>query len=126
MTVPNTALRRIAIAGWLLLAGCADESGAPTAAAREDVKRGAAALQQYGCGACHRIAGIAGAEGVVGPPLVDMARRVYIGRGLPNSPENMIRWIRAPQEFAPRSAMPDMRVTAADAADMAAYLYRLE
>lgn len=82
-------------------------------------------MRQYGCGACHRIAGIAGAEGVVGPPLVDMARRVYIGRGLPNTRENMIRWIRTPQEFAPRSAMPDMQVTATDAADMAAYLYRL-
>ena len=119
------ATRTIAIAGWLLAAGCARESGAPVHSAHEEAQRGAAALRQYGCGACHRIAGIAGAEGVVGPPLVDMARRVYIGRGLPNTRENMIRWIRTPQEFAPRSAMPDMQVTATDAADMTAYLYRL-
>lgn len=126
MSRPRTAYRRIAIAGWLLLAGCGNESGAPAAAAREDVEHGAIALQQYGCGACHRIAGIPSADGVVGPPLVDMARRVYIGRGLPNTPENMARWIRAPQEFAPSSAMPDMQVTATDAAHMAAYLYRAE
>lgn len=124
MTDPGIAWRWVAIAGWLLLAGCANESAAPAAAARDDVKRGAIALQRYGCGACHRITGIASADGIVGPPLVDMARRVYIGRGLPNTPENMARWIRAPQEFAPRSAMPDMQVTAADAADMTAYLYR--
>lgn len=124
MTWPCTAYRPFAIAGWLLLAGCANESGTPATAAREDVQRGAAALQRYGCGACHRIPGIASADGVVGPPLIAMARRVYIGRGLPNTPANMIRWIRAPQEVAPRSAMPDMQVTAADAADMVAYLYR--
>lgn len=84
------------------------------------------ALQNYGCGACHRIPGVAGADGIVGPPLVEMRRRVYIGRGLPNTPENMLRWIRAPQELAPRSAMPDMQVSAADAHAMTAYLFRLE
>ena len=36
----------------------------------------------------------------------------------------MIRWIRAPQEMAPGSAMPDMQVSAADAKAMAAYLHR--
>ena len=126
MTGQDTALAPIAVAGWLLLAGCANESHAPAALVRADVARGAVALQQYGCGACHRIPGISGGDGVVGPPLVDMARRVYIGRGVPNTPENMIRWIRAPQEFAPGSAMPDMQVTVTDAAAMAAYLYRAE
>ena len=126
MTGLRTALHWFALAGWLLLAGCADQSGTPAVAAREHVQRGAAALQKYGCGACHRIPGIASADGVVGPPLVDMARRVYIGRGLPNSRENMIRWLRAPQELAPRSAMPDMQMTPADAQAIVAYLYRPE
>lgn len=126
MTGPGIALRRLAIAGWLLLAGCANESDAPAFDTREDVALGAIAFHQYGCGACHRVPGIASADGIVGPPLVDMARRVYIARGLPNTPENMIRWIRAPQELAPRSAMPEMQVTAADAAAMVAYLYRSE
>lgn len=116
--------RPFAIFGWLLLAACANESDAPRFGTREDAARGAIVLHQYGCGACHRIPGIASADGVVGPPLAAMARRVYIGRGLPNTPDNMIRWIRAPQEFAPHSAMPDMQVTAADAAAMVSYLYR--
>ena len=114
----------MAIAGWMLLAGCANESGAPVAAAGGDAARGGVALERYGCGACHRIRGIAGGTGTVGPPLVEMSRRVYIGRGVPNSTDNMIRWIRSPQSFAPGSAMPDMQVTAADAADMVAFLYR--
>ena len=124
MTGLGQAFGRMAIAGWLSLAGCANESAAPQFGTREDVARGALALHQYGCGTCHRIAGIASADGVVGPPLVDLARRVYVGRGLPNNPQNMIRWIRAPQEFAPGSVMPDMQVTAVDAAAMVAYLYR--
>ncbi len=124
MSERSAVYGQFAICGWLFLAGCANESAAPRFGTREDAARGAIALHQYGCGTCHRIAGIASADGVVGPPLVDLARRVYIGHGLPNNPQNMIRWIRAPQEFAPGSVMPDMQVTAADAAAMVAYLYR--
>jgi cytochrome c len=124
MTGPRTTLRRIAVAGVVLLSSCANEADVPVAGARLDIERGAVALQRYGCGACHRIPGIPSADGVVGPPLVDMARRVYIASGLPNTPDNMARWIRAPQEFAPRSAMPDMQVSAADAAAIVTYLYR--
>lgn len=117
----------VAVAG-LLLFGCADDAdpvGVGSMRPRAAESHGALALQRYGCGTCHRIPGIAGAEGVVGPPLVDMARRVYVGRGLlPNTPENLIRFIRAPQALVPQSVMPDMQVTATDAADMVAYLYR--
>lgn len=45
---------------------------------------------------------------------------------LPNTPENMVRWIRSPQEFEPRTAMPDMQVGEEQARDMVAYLYTLE
>jgi cytochrome c len=124
MSGARATLRCFAAAGGLFLASCANESDAPAAVARIDIEHGAMALQRYGCGACHRIPGIASADGVVGPPLVDMARRVYIAGGLPNTPDNMTRWIRAPQEIAPRSAMPDMQVSAADAAAIVTYLYR--
>ena len=55
-----------------------------------------------------------------------MARRVYLGGVLPNTPENMTRFIRAPQKADPRSAMPDMGVTEEHARDMVAYLYTLK
>lgn len=118
--------------GWalvgagLLLIGCDNKSHNRSSLARAEVRQGAIALHNHGCGACHRIPGIAGADGVVGPPLVNMGQRVYIGRGLPNTPENMIRWILSPQQIAPRSAMPDMQVTPADAKSMTAYLHRRE
>lgn len=111
-----------------LAGGCADrpaETAAPTAPASSQIlDRGAMALHAYGCGSCHLIPGMASADGIVGPPLVDMRRRVYIGRGLPNTPQNMARWIQLPQQFAPGSAMPDMQVSDADAQAITAYLWQ--
>jgi cytochrome c1 len=82
-------------------------------------------LRQFGCGTCHGIAGVAAAEGTTGPPLAGVARRVYLAGVVPNSPENMARWIRAPQQYKPGTAMPDLRLTEAQARDMVAYLQGL-
>jgi cytochrome c len=90
-----------------------------------DVARGRALLHQYGCGYCHRIRGVDAARGDIGPPLDDVGRRVYLAGALPNTPEQMARWIRAPQAYRPGTAMPDMNVSEKDANDMVAYLYRL-
>jgi cytochrome c1 len=62
----------------------------------------------------------------VGPPLKGVASRVIIGGVLPNSPENMVLWLRHPQKVAPLTAMPDLGVTEQDARDIAAYLATLE
>ena len=51
-----------------------------------DPKRGAALIERYGCGACHTIPGINGANGLVGPPLNMMGRRIYIAGVLRNTP----------------------------------------
>ena len=90
-----------------------------------DPERGRLLLRQYGCASCHSIRGVASASGNVGPPLNGVAQRVYLGGVLPNTPENMVRWIRGPQRFDPRTAMPDMQVPEAEARDMVAYLYAL-
>jgi cytochrome c2 len=90
-----------------------------------NVEQGRLLLRQFGCGACHRIPGVADAQGNVGPPLEGVARRVYLGGVLPNSPENMARWIRAPKSFDPQTAMPELQVSEAHARDMVAFLYTL-
>lgn len=90
-----------------------------------DARRGARLIAAYGCAACHRVPGIAGARGNVGPPLDRMADRSYIAGMLRNTPANMVRWLRFPQSVVPGNAMPDMRLTAAQASDIAAYLYTL-
>jgi mono/diheme cytochrome c family protein len=96
-------------------------SGAPG-----DAKAGKKALQQYLCVTCHQIPGVTGANRHVGPPLNGMAGRKYIGGIIPNTPENMVRWLQNPQQFDPLSAMPNLSVTDRDARDMAAFLYTLE
>ena len=55
-------------------------------------------------------------------PLAGMARRGLIAGRLSNTRENMVTWLRAPQKVDPHTAMPDLRVTEADAHDIAAYL----
>lgn len=105
----------------LALAGC----GADPPVAGGDAANGRLLLRQFGCGTCHRIPGVAAAEGTTGPPLAGAARRVYLAGVVPNSPENMARWIRAPQRHKPSTTMPDLRVTEAQARDMVAYLQGL-
>src|SRR5581483_6561824 len=84
----------------------------------------AVAAAGAGCGACHTIAAVDGADGKVGPPLAHFADRRYIAGELPNTPENLVRWIMDPQAVEPRTVMPDLDVGEPQARDIAAYLYR--
>jgi len=90
-----------------------------------DARAGRRALQQYLCATCHTIPGIAGADRRVGPPLGGFADRQYIAGVLPNTPANLMHWLRHPTQVDPLSAMPDLGVTELDARDMAAFLYTL-
>jgi cytochrome c1 len=45
---------------------------------------------------------------------------------LPNSPENLVRWIKSPQSVEPGTAMPTLGLTDQQARDAAAYLYTLQ
>jgi cytochrome c1 len=88
-------------------------------------RHGARLIQSYGCGSCHVVPGIEGADGVVGPPLMQIGRRIYIAGTLRNTSGNLVRWLRNPQQVLPGNAMPDMGLSEADARDVAAYLYTL-
>jgi cytochrome c2 len=89
------------------------------------VDAGKAAINRYGCGACHQIPGIPGAEGQVGPSLNAFGTRSEIAGVLVNNPQNLTRWVRRPQEIVPGNGMPDQGVTERDARDIAAYLYTI-
>lgn len=121
--VAAVCLPAAAIAG---VAGCGDSSsrdrGIQVPGANPD--RGAELIGSYGCGSCHTVAGVRGADGQVGPPLTDFGKRTYIAGELVNGPDNLERWIQDPQAVEPGTAMPDLGVTAPDARDIAAYLLR--
>ncbi|EJC64678.1 cytochrome c2 [Rhizobium leguminosarum bv. viciae WSM1455] len=88
-----------------------------------DPTRAPMIFRRYGCGGCHIIPGIPGADGKVGGPLTDLRQRVYIGGVANNTPENLVRWIVFPQRFSANSAMPATGISEAEARDLVAYLY---
>jgi cytochrome c2 len=90
-----------------------------------DPVRGREAIRSYGCGSCHHVRGVEGAEGQVGPPLDGIGGRAFIAGRLSNSADNIVRWITDPKGVDEKTAMPDLGVTDSDARDIAAYLYSL-
>ena len=89
-------------------------------------ERGAQLIEQFGCGSCHTVPGIRGADGLVGPPLTRFGARSYIAGELTNNAANLQRWIRDPQAVEPGTAMPNLGVSDVDAQDIAAYLFTLD
>lgn len=78
------------------------------------------------CVECHRIAGTE-STAQIGPDLTHIAQRSTLGAGvLPNDVDNLARWMQNPQHFKPGVNMPNMRLTDADAHDMATYLEGLK
>lgn len=115
---------------FLLLAACGDQNVSAPASQTVTAgiaERGHSILEanRHGCAACHVIPGVAGARGLVGPPLNAMGLRGYIAGRLPNQPENLIRWIAHPQSVDPQTAMPDTGISEDEARHVAAYLYTL-
>lgn len=91
-----------------------------------DPARGREQIVAYGCGSCHVVPGIAGANGMVGPPLTSWSQRRIIAGEVPNTPANLVYWITVPQSIEPGVAMPNLGVSDGQARDIAAYLYTLK
>ena len=88
-------------------------------------RAGRKVIQSAGCGACHTIPGIHGAHGEFGPPLSSFSRRTMIAGELPNTPDNLVRWIENPPSVESGTAMPNLGLDDKQARDAAAYLYTL-
>jgi cytochrome c len=78
-------------------------------------------MLRVGCGSCHRISGVAGAQGRTGPSLKGLGERQYIAGILPNTPENLARWLLHPDQIKPGTIMPDVGMSEEEAAAVAAY-----
>lgn len=113
----------------LLLSACATvpfQADQPVIPVPGDPVVGREVIVEYGCGACHRIPGIPNAQGLVGPPLDAWSRRGFIAGSLPNSPENLARFLADPDAASPGTAMPDLGLDPTEIAAIVAYLYTLD
>lgn len=116
----------LVIAVVVFLSSCSGEVNGvpePRSSSASSVEAGRRLIASYGCGSCHAVPGIRGADATVGPPLDHFYKRMYIAGQLPNTEENLIKWIQDPQEIVPGDGMPDLGVTEDDARAIAAYLY---
>ncbi len=93
--------------------------------ATEAQRAGEQAFQQS-CGGCHSVAGTA-AKGTSGPDLTHFGSRLSLGANtLPNTPENLARWIADPQEVKPGNLMPTAKLDGATVDQLVAYLENLK
>jgi cytochrome c len=110
-----------------VLCGCDQKSKRMAASMTGgDPDKGKSDMRQHGCSSCHTIPGVPGAKGLVGPPLSQMASRVYIGGVLKNTPDNMVRWLKDPPGVDPMTAMPNLHLSERDARDLASFIYTLK
>ena len=80
---------------------------------------GARIFGQQKCRDCH-------ADSQKGPPLMHIVGRRLLGGDIPNTPENLTRWITHPQSIKPGNRMPDSRLSGEEARALAAYLETLQ
>jgi len=120
-------MRRLLLCA-LLLAACnrEDKQHLRNMTGGGDPAKGKAAVIRYGCTTCHTVPGVEGPRGMVGPSLDHLASRAFIGGKIQNTPTNLIAWLQDPQSLDPNSAMPNQGITAAEAKDIAAFLYTLK
>jgi len=76
------------------------------------------------CIGCHTVRGVSG--GGIGPDLTHFgSRRTIAGGILPNTPENLARWVRQAPLVKPGSIMPEQKLSDAEVTALVAYLLSL-
>jgi cytochrome c len=110
---------------FFLTACSGDVNGVPEprVSSKDSIEAGRYLIASYGCGSCHFIPGVPGANAMAAPPLEAFYQRSYIAGRLPNTWKNLTKYIQDPQQIEPDSAMPDLGVTEEEAQEIAAYLY---
>ncbi|HUE46542.1 MAG TPA: cytochrome c [Aestuariivirgaceae bacterium] len=110
----------------LALAACSEAAPpAHLAIPGADPDRGRALIADYGCGTCHFVEGVTGADGLVAPPLENFANRTLLAGTFPNVPRFLVPWLIDPPDLKPETAMPNLGVSDTEARDIASYLYTL-
>jgi cytochrome c oxidase subunit 2 len=90
-----------------------------------EVSNGQKIFERTACVNCHAVAGSA-AVGRFGPDLTHLMSRETIASGaIPNTPENLRRWIQDPETIKPGSKMPAMGLSDSELTAVTAYLETL-
>ncbi|HEY0582439.1 MAG TPA: c-type cytochrome [Chloroflexota bacterium] len=94
-------------------------------------QQGVRVILQRGCGSCHVIPNIPGASGTIGPNLggpTPIGQRKQIAGGVVpnNSPDDLAKWIQNPPALKPGTAMPNLGLSADEAAAAASFLYTIQ
>jgi cytochrome c oxidase subunit 2 len=91
-----------------------------------NAQKGFALFEQMSCVNCHAINGTT-ANAQVGPDLTHFASRRQIGAGIvDNTPENLRRWLRDPQQIKVGVKMPNFKLTNEQVNQLADYIETLK
>jgi cytochrome c oxidase subunit 2 len=86
---------------------------------------GRTAFLAQSCVNCHRVRGTS-AQGRYAPDLTHLMSRQTLASGMiPNSPENLLRWVADPQPIKPGCLMPAFGLTDRQREDIVRYLLTL-
>ena len=92
----------------------------------ENAQKGLALFKQMSCVNCHAIKGTI-ATATVGPDLTHFASRKQFGAGIAdNTPENLRRWLRDPQQVKVGVKMPNFKLTDEQVTQLADYIETLK
>jgi cytochrome c oxidase subunit II len=91
----------------------------------EEAQQGKALFTQLPCVGCHAVRGLSG--GAIGPDLTHFgSRKTLASAMLPNSAENLQRWLVNPQQVKPGALMPNLGLSQDQAKALTAYLLSLK
>ncbi len=119
-------LRQLAVAALLKVAACKPPPDDRVMPSADAVERGKDVIERVSCGSCHVIPGIDWPRGRAGPSLEGFDDVGLIAGALPNTPGNLAAFVRDAPATKPGSTMPPMPISAAEAQDVAAYLYGMK
>jgi len=99
----------------------------PTAGGQQSlVSQGAQVFANGACVTCHTLRGTP-AQAKIGPDLTHFgSRKSLAANTLPNTPENLAKWLRNPQAVKPGNDMPNLNLSDQDVDALVAYLESLK
>lgn len=91
-----------------------------------DAEAGKVVFLSKGCTGCHTVQGIPEAQGKVGPELTHEASNSSIAGVLPNTEENLRKFLKDPAAVKPGTVMPNLALTDGEIEALTAFLRTLK